>query len=115
MEFVNKATGLSLHILRRKVKMNVCRIWPSAQISGDFYYLGFGNVPDICCSIIQRVSFNYHQRNVRSRSRLLWQSLVLVSKFEPGLEGYGLDYITEFCSLNWPEHSSSLNVVCSLH
>ena len=32
----------------------------------------------------------------RSQSRLLWQSLGLVSKFEPGLGlgGYGLDYIT---------------------
>ena len=46
-----------------------------------------------CCSIVQGVSFNYYQRNVRSRvsvsnfqvsvwSRLLWQSLGLVSKFE---------------------------------
>jgi len=31
----------------------------------------------------------------RSRSRLLWQSLGLVSKFEPGLGCYGLDYITD--------------------
>jgi len=54
-----------------------------------------------CRSIIQGVSFNYHQRNVRSRSRLLRQSLGLglVSKFGPGLGlglgGYGLDYITD--------------------
>jgi len=56
-----------------------------------------------CCSIIPGVSFNCHQRNVRSRSRtsrsrsqLLWQSLGLISKFEPDLVlgGYGLDYIT---------------------
>jgi len=51
-----------------------------------------------CCSIIQGVGFNYHQRNVRSRYRLLRQSLGLglVSKFEPGLGlgGCGLDYIT---------------------
>jgi len=67
MEFVNKTTGLSLHILKRKVKMNVCSIWPFAQISDGFYYLDFGNVPDICCSIIQGVRFNYHQGNVRSR------------------------------------------------
>jgi len=39
MEFVNKATGLSLRIPKRKVKMNVCGIWPFAQISDDFYYL----------------------------------------------------------------------------
>jgi len=42
-------------------------------------------------------------RTCRSRSRLLWQSLGLVSKFEPGLGlglgGYGLDYITE--RLHW--------------
>ena len=58
-----------------------------------------------CCSIIQGVSFNYHQKNVRSRISLsdfqvsvsaLWQSLGLVSKIDPGLGlgGYGLDYIT---------------------
>jgi len=40
MEFVNKATGLRLYISKRKVKMNVCSIWPFAQISDDFYYLG---------------------------------------------------------------------------
>jgi len=35
-------------------------------------------------------------RTSRSRSRLFWQSLGLVSNFEPGLGlgGYGLDYIT---------------------
>ena len=38
------------------------------------------------CCVFQGVSFNYHQRNVRFRSRLLWQSL--------GFGGYGLDYIT---------------------
>jgi len=32
MEFVKKATGL-------KLTMNVCSIWPLAQISDDFYYL----------------------------------------------------------------------------
>jgi len=36
MEFVNKATGLRLLIPKRKVKMNVCTIWPFAQISDDF-------------------------------------------------------------------------------
>jgi len=40
MEFANKATGLSLYIPKRKVKMNVCSIWQFAQISDDFYYLG---------------------------------------------------------------------------
>ena len=72
--------------------MNVCSIWPFAQISDDFYYLILAMFQVFWCSIIQGVSFNYHQRNVRSRSRtsrsrprLLWQSLGLVSKFEPGL------------------------------
>jgi len=47
IEFVNKATDLRLYIPKRKVKMNVCSIWPFAQISDDFYILVFGNVPDI--------------------------------------------------------------------
>ena len=36
-------------------------------------------------------------RTSRSRSRIFWHSLGLVSKFEPGigLGGYGLDYITD--------------------
>jgi len=101
MEFVNKATGLSLHIPKREVKMNVCSIWPFAQISDDFYYLGFGNVPDICSSIIQGLCFNYHQRNVRSRVSVsaFMTNHGLVSKFKPGLGlglgGYGHDYITD--------------------
>jgi len=40
MEFVNKATGLRLYIPKRKLKMDVCSIWPVAQISSYFYYLG---------------------------------------------------------------------------
>jgi len=39
-EFVNKATSLRLWIPKRKVKMNVCSIWPFAQISVDFCCLG---------------------------------------------------------------------------
>ena len=39
MEFVNSATGLKFQILKRKVKINVCSIWPFAQILDDFYYL----------------------------------------------------------------------------
>ena len=38
MEFVNKVTGMRLQIPKREVKMNVCSIWPFAQISDDFYY-----------------------------------------------------------------------------
>jgi len=39
VEFVYKTTGLSLHIPKRKVKMNVCSIWPFAQFSDDFIIL----------------------------------------------------------------------------
>jgi len=39
MEFVNKPTGLRLYIPKRKMKMNLCSIWPFAQVSDDFYYL----------------------------------------------------------------------------
>jgi len=64
-----------------------------------------------CCSIIQGASFNYHQRNMRSRSRTSslglgfeLPGLGLVSKFEPGLGlgGYGLDYITGNVPLEIP-------------
>jgi len=43
-----------------------------------------------------RVSASVSNLRARYRSRLLWQSLGLVPKFEPGLGfgGYGLDYIT---------------------
>jgi len=40
IEFVNRATGLRLYVPKRKVKTNVCSIWPFAQISDDFYNLG---------------------------------------------------------------------------
>jgi len=39
--------------LKKKVKMNICSIWPFAQISDDFTILIFGNVPDI---LLQRYS-----------------------------------------------------------
>jgi len=39
-EFLNKAAALKLSIPKRKVTMNVCSIWPFAQISDDFYYRG---------------------------------------------------------------------------
>jgi len=83
--------------------MKVCSIWPFAQISDDFYYLGIWQCARyFVAALFTGVSFNYPQRNVRSRSRtsrsrsrLLWQSLGLVSKLEPGLGlclgGYGLD------------------------
>jgi len=65
-----------------------------------------------CCSIIQGVIFNYHQRNVRSRVSVsnfqvsvsvFMTSLGLVSKFEPGLGlgGYGPDYITAMEPGQW--------------
>jgi len=92
--------------------MNVCSIWPFAQISDDFYYL------DICqCAryfvaalfkklalITIREMWGLQSRSrsrksrSRFRSRFLWQSLGLVSKFKSGfglgLGGYGLDSIT---------------------
>jgi len=52
MEFVNKATGLKLQILMRKVKMNVCNIWPLAEISDDFYYLGIWQCTSIRSSLL---------------------------------------------------------------
>ena len=57
--------------------MNVCSIWPLAQIFGWFllsWYLAMCQV--FCCCIIQGVSFHYHERNVRSRVS------VLVSNFQ---------------------------------
>jgi len=45
-----------------------------------FIILEFGNGPDICCSIIQGDSFNYHHRNVRSR--------VSVSNFQVSVSAF---------------------------
>ena len=116
--------------------MNVCSIWPFAQISDDFYY------PDVwqCAryfvaalfkelvliTIREMWSLESRSRTSRSGSRLLWQclDLRLVSKFEPGLGlgGYGLDYITATNSPNYDallskklknfvRHVSSLNQI----
>jgi len=91
--------------------LNVCSIWPFAQISDDFYYLGIWQCAiyfvaalfkELALITIRDMWYLKSQsRTFRSRSRLLWQSLDLdlVSKFEPGL-GYGLggydfDYITD--------------------
>jgi len=84
--------------------MNVCCIWPFGQISDDFLnlfladdfyclflagrvllsifsrYLAMGQI--FCCSIIQGVSFNYHQRNVRSRVSVSSRNLSQVSVSE---------------------------------
>jgi len=94
--------------------MNVCSVWPFAQISDDFYYLGiwqcaryfvaalFKELALITIGEIWGLKPRSRCRTSRSRSRsrLLWQSLGLVSKFETGLGlgGYGLDYITAICS-----------------
>ena len=37
--------------------------------TANTFILVFGNISNIFCSIFQGVSFNYHQRNVRYRSR----------------------------------------------
>jgi len=99
MEFVNKATGLKLQTPKRKVTMNVCSIWPFAQISDDFYYLDIWQCAryfvaalfkELALIAIREMwGLEPRSRTSRSRSRPLWQSLGLVSKFEPGL-GLGL-------------------------
>jgi len=88
--------------------MKVCSIWPFAQISTDFYYLGiwqcarsfdaalFKELASITIREMWGLESRSRTSRSRSWSRLLWQSLGLVSKFEPGLSlgGYGLEYIT---------------------
>jgi len=85
--------------------MNICSIWPLAQILDDFYYLDIWLCARyflaalfkelVLITIIENV--RSWSRTSRSWSRLLWQSFGLVSKFEPGLSlgGYDLDYITD--------------------
>ena len=117
MEFVNKATGLRLYIpTKRKVKMNICSIWPFAQISDDFYYLDIWQCAryfvaalfkELALITIREMwGLESPFRISRSRSRLLWQSLSLVSKFETGLglRGYSLVYITG-------SHTNSLTLI----
>jgi len=93
--------------------MNVCSIWPFAQISDDFYYLDISQCAihfvaalfkELALITIREMwGLESRSRTSRSRSlsRLSWQSLGLVSKFEPGLGPdlgcYGLDFITDCC------------------
>jgi len=90
--------------------MNICSIWPFAQISDDFYYIDiwqcaryflvalFKELALIAIREMWGLESRSRPRTSRSQSRLLWQSpgLGVVLKFEPGLGlgGYGLDYIT---------------------
>jgi len=86
--------------------MNVCSIWPFAQISQDFYHRDIWQCARYFVAALLKELASITNREIRglesrsrtsrSRSRLLWQRLGLVSKFEPGLGlgGYGLDYIT---------------------
>jgi len=94
------------------VKTNVCSIWPFAQISDDIYYLDiwqcaryfvaalFKELALIAIREMWSLESRSRTSKSRSRSRLLWQTLGLLSKFEPsfclslGLGGYGLDYTT---------------------
>jgi len=76
-----------------------------------FIILVFGNVPDILLqhylqglaliTLREMWGLGSRSRTSRSRSRLLWQSLGLVSKLEPGLGlclgGYGLDSRLHHC------------------
>ena len=60
-------------------------------------------LPDICCSIDQEVSFQLPAEKcsgLECRSRISGLSFcdkISVSKFEAGLEGYGLAYIAKKC------------------
>jgi len=80
--------------------MNVCSIWPFAQISDDFCYLGIWQCARYFVAALFKELGLIAIREIRglesrSRSRTF---LGLVSKFEPGLGlghgGYGIDYIT---------------------
>jgi len=91
----------------QQTTMNVCSIWPFTQISDDFYYLGICQCAryfvaalfkELALITIRKMwVLESRSRTSRSQSRLLSQSLDLVSKFEPGLGlwGYGFDYITD--------------------
>jgi len=65
--------------------MNVCSIWPFAQISDDFYYLDIWQCVRYFVAalfkelalITIREMWGLESRTSRSRSRLLWQSLSL--------------------------------------
>ena len=61
--------------------MKVCSIWPFAQISDDFYYLGIWQCARyFVAALFTGVSFNYPQRNVRSR--------VSVSNFQVSVSAF---------------------------
>ena len=89
--------------------MNVCSIWPFAQISDDFYYLDIWQCARYFVATLLKKFPSITIREIRgleSRSRLLWHSFGLVSKFEPGLGlgGCCLDYITAkypYCDFGW--------------
>ena len=84
--------------------MNVCSITSFAQISDDIYYLDIWQCAKYFVATVFKAltlitigemsGLESRSRTCKSRSRLLWQSLGLVSQFELGLGGYGLDYIT---------------------
>jgi len=126
MDFVNKATDLRLYIPKRKVKMNACSIWPFAQILDDFCYLDIWQCATYfiaalfkelaLITIREMWCLQCRSRTSRSRSRLLWQSLGLVSKFEPGLglRDCGLGYITELWMSLVMSWNSTAAYVCHL-
>jgi len=63
--------------------MNDCGIWPFAQISDDFYYLGIWQCSRyFVAAFFKELALNYHQRNVRSPVS------VSVSKFRVSVSAF---------------------------
>jgi len=107
LQEICKATGLRLQIPKRKVTMNVCSLAFCTNFGWYLlsWYLAMGQIFKELALITIREMWGIESRSrtSRSRSRLLWQSLGLVSKFEPGLGlgGYGLDYIPAYRFVGW--------------
>jgi len=113
------------------VKLNVCSIWPFAQISHDFYYLDIWQCAryfvaalfkELALITIREMwGLESRSRTSRSRSGLGFYDKVSVSsrnsKFEPGLGlgGYGLDYITASQAMTQQMHRLVFPLQMALH